>query len=533
MSDRKRCFAGARVVDGTGAPWYRGSVVVEDGAIAAVHREPEPDVAADETIDVDGAVLAPGFVDSHSHSDLQLLAEPTLAAKTRQGVTTEVVGQDGFSMAPMHREGGAAEWTDHLTALAGDVDVDWTWGGVGDYLDAIEATGVAPNVATLVGHGTARYDVLGMSDRAPDDAELERMAELVRAGLDDGAVGFSTGLVYAPQVNADTAEVRRLAEAAAPFGRPFVAHIRSEGRFVWEALDEFVDVGAAADVPIHLSHYKVSGRDQQGKAERANHLLEAARERGVDVTAEQYPYTAANTMLSTVLPPWVHAGGPEETRERLADPDARERMVADVRDWRIEGWENPGARTGWENLDVVQVSSEAFGPHEGESVAEIAAARGTTPVETVCDVLLADGFGVTMILHSMAERDVREILTNERVAVASDGIFGAHPHPRLFGTFPRVLGHYVREANLLSLEAAVRKMTSLPARVFGLDRKGLVRPGMDADLVVFDPAAVASRATFDEPRRHPVGIEHVVVDGEFVVRDGEPTGATPGRAIRA
>jgi N-acyl-D-amino-acid deacylase len=522
----------ARVLDGTGAPWFRGSVAISEGTIAAVTRRRDDLPAAEMVVNADGAVVCPGFVDAHSHSDLELFLDPSLEPKVRQGITTEILGQDGFSMAPIYRESGPAEWKQHLAALAGDADVEWSWGGVDDYFDAVEASGVAPNVGTLVGHGTVRFEVLGMSDRAPDNDELGRMAALVTESLEKGALGFSTGLVYPPQVNAPTHEVQTLAAQLEPFGYPFVAHIRSEGRRIWDALDEFIDVGADEEVPVHLSHYKVSGRDQQGKAGRANALIEAARERGVDITAEQYPYTAGNTMLSSVLPPWVHAKGPAAMRDRLDDPAVRERIATEIAEWRLGDWENPAARTGWENIVITNLSSrnEAV---EGRSVADLAEERDVGPVDVVCDLLIDEGLGVSMLLHSMSEADVREIMANDHVAVATDGIFGGRPHPRVYGTYPRVLGYYVREENHLHLAEAVRKMTSLPARVMGLETKGLVRAGMDADLVVFDPLAVGSPADFDAPVQFPRGIRHVLVDGEFVVRDEETTGATPGAVLRA
>lgn len=523
----------ARVVDGTGAPWFRGSVAVADGRIEAVDRGRTEDVSASETVDLDGSVLAPGFVDLHVHSDLRLFEEPTLPAKVRQGVTTEVLGQDGFSMAPTYREGGAAEWEEHLAPLNGVTEREWSWGSTSEYLDAIEEAGTAQHFGTLVGHGTVRFEVLGLSDRAPDEEELEAMADLVTEALEDGALGFSTGLVYPPQVNADTREVRTLAARLGPYGRPFVAHIRSEGRRIWEALDEFADVGAEAGVPVHLSHYKLSGHAQHGKASRANAFIETCRDRGIDFTAEQYPYTAGNTTLSSVLPPWVHAGSREETMARLRDGEARERMKRDIEGWRIEGWNNNAGAVGWENVEVTGVDEGPNKPYEGMCVDEIADERGVHPVDAVCDLLVAEKMGVNMFIHAMSEADVRAIMANERVTVASDGLFGGRPHPRVYGTFPRVLGTYVREENLLTLEEAVRKMTSLPARIVGLESKGLVREGMDADLTVFDPLVVGSDADYDDPARYPRGIEHVLVGGEFVVREGSVTGRTPGTALRA
>jgi N-acyl-D-amino-acid deacylase len=523
----------ARIVDGTGAPWFRGAVAIEDGRIRSVERGRTRGRSASEVVDLGGSVLAPGFVDLHVHSDLRLFEEPTLPPKTRQGVTTEVLGQDGFSMAPIYRDGGAREWEEHLSALNGVTEREWSWGSLAEYLDAIDEAGTAQNFGTLVGHGTVRYDVLGLSDRSPEDDELEAMADLVTEALDDGALGFSTGLVYSPQVNADTAEVRTLAARLEPYGRPFVAHIRSEARGIWDALDEFADVGAQAGVPVHLSHYKLSGHEQQGKADRSNAYIEMSRDRGVDFTAEQYPYTAGNTVLSAVLPPWVHAGDRAETMARLGDEDDRERMKRDIEEWRVEGWNNTAASIGWENVEVTDVEEGPNKAYEGMRVAAIAEERDVHPVDAVCDLLLEEELSVNMFVHAMREDDVRRIMANERVAVASDGLFGGRPHPRVYGTFPRVLGTYVREENLLTLEEAVRKMTSLPARIVGLESKGVVREGMDADLTVFDPVAVGSDAGYEEPVQYPRGIEHVLVDGTFVVRDGTLTGRTPGSAIRA
>jgi N-acyl-D-amino-acid deacylase len=521
----------ARIVDGTGSPWFRGAVGVTDGEVTRVSRR-EGSIDAERTVDADGDVLAPGFVDTHSHSDLQLFEDPSLEPKLRQGITTEVLGQDGFSMAPLHREGAAEEWAKQLSALAGRVDVDWTWGSLGEYFDAVEENGVGPNVAACVGHGTVRFEVLGMDSRAPDEADLAEMGDLVTSALDDGACALSTGLIYTPCTYANTDELLALTERLAPYGRPFVAHIRSEGRWLWEALDEFVDIGAESGVPVHLSHFKVSGTEQHGKVDRAIAAIENAVERGVEFTVEAYPYTAGSTMLSAVLPPWVHADGPDRTLEHLRDESTRERIARDITEWRIDGWENIGATAGFDNVVVAGVNSEENEAVEGRTIAEIATDRDSEPLATVFDLLVEEELGVSMVLHSMDEADVSEILAYDRVNICTDGLFGGKPHPRVFATYPRVLETYVRERNLLTLEDAVRKMTALPARAMGLTSKGVLRPGMDADLVVFDPQRVGTRATFERPRRYPTGIETVVVDGTVAVADGEPTGATPGRAVR-
>jgi N-acyl-D-amino-acid deacylase len=526
-------FENAQIVDGTGSPWFRGSVAVQDGEIADVSRRSDHGFDAVETIDVGGDVVCPGFIDTHPHSDLELFNDPTLEPKIRQGITTEVMGQDGYSMAPVPGD-GIDPWQQQIRGLDGELEDEWTWMDVAGYLDAVEENGCATNVATLVGHGNVRYHVLGMDERTPTEDELTEMGDLVTEALDQGAVGLSTGLVYFPHMHADTHEVEALAERLAPYGRPFVAHIRSQGRWIWEALDEFIDVGADVDVPIHLSHFVMMGAEQHGKASRGLGIIESARERGIDMTVDQHPYTAGSTMLLNAIPPWAKSGGSERILERLEDPDARERIRRDIEEWRIDGWENVGDLCGWDNIYVADLGTEENAHLQGRSIAEGARKRGEHPIAFVCDLLVEEELKVNVTFRNFyRESDVREILAHEFVNVITDGVFGESPHPRLYGTYPRVLGKYVREENLLSVEDAVRKMTALPARAMGLQDKGIVRPGMDADLVVFDPDVVEARATYERPRQFPRGIRHVVVNGEFVVRDESVTGECPGEAIRS
>jgi N-acyl-D-amino-acid deacylase len=509
-----------RIVDGTGAPWFEGAVAIEDDHIAAVHREEAVTRDAQETVDLDGLALAPGFIDLHSHSDLRLFADPELPPKTRQGVTTELLGQDGFSMAPMYPEGGPEEWEDHLSGLDGRPEREWTWGSVTEYFDAIEESGVASNVATLVGHGTVRYNVMGMEDRAPSEAELEEMADLVTEALEMGAVGFSTGLDYMPQVVCDTHELQTLAGRLSEYGRPFVAHIRNQSDDIWNALDEFVDIGKEEDIPLHLSHFKLMHRPQHGQADRAIGFLESARDRGVDITADQYPYTAGSTMLAADLPSWARSEGPETTIDHLKNnrEPIREHLEREISDW--------------ENIVITSVASEANERLVGMNMEDIAEELISDPAVAVMNLLVEEELEVERVYHFAAESDVREILEYERAAVATDALLGGEPHPRTYGTYPRVLGHYARDENLFSVEEAVRMMTSLPARIAGLHDKGVIGPGMDADLVAFDPHHVYDPATYDNPRQFPDGMPHVIVNGEFIVRDGESTGATPGEAIR-
>lgn len=513
-------LTGARIVDGTGSPWFRGWVDITGERIEQVGRGTPPNDGV-ETVDLSGAVLAPGFVDTHTHSDLQLFNDPGLAPKVRQGITTEILGQDGFSAAPMAGDG--TEWETHLSGLNGRMDRPWSWESMADYLDAAAANGIGPNVASLVGHGTVRYTVLGMDDREPDEDELAAMADLVTAALEDGAIGFSTGLIYPPQVQATTTEVQTLASRLRPYGRPFVAHIRNETDDIWNALEEFVRIGHQEGVPLHLSHFKLALAAQHGKAGRAIGVIEAARERGVDITADQYPYTAGSTTLDELLPHWAFADGPAGTLQLLRDDRERSRL----RDHLEERPEK------WTDIVVSGVASAENEHLEGKSIAAIADHRDVSPPIAVMDLLLEEELEVSKITHMLDEADVREILQCERVCIATDGLFGGKPHPRTYGTYPRVLGRYVREQNLLSLEAAVRMMTALPARAMGLTDRGLVRPGAKADITVFDPDTVAATATYEKPAQYPEGVEHVLVNGSFVVRDGAMTGALPGTAIRA
>lgn len=510
-----------RIADGTGAPWFRGSIGICDGQIESVIKRETAELEAAETVNVNGLVVSPGFIDLHSHSDLRLFAESELFAKTMQGVTTEILGQDGFSMAPMYQKDGVKEWEDHLSGINGRPEQEWSWEGVSEYLDAIETAEVAPNVGTLVGHGTVRYNIIGMDVRSPTDAELQEMADLVTEALEDGAVGFSTGLDYVPQLKASTYELQTLASRLSEYNRPFVAHIRNQSRDIWKALDEFVDIGQDEDIPLHLSHFKLMHAPQHGQAERAIGLIETARNRGVDITADQYPYTAGSTMLAADLPPWARVDGPQDTIDHLRNnrPEIEDYLENEVKDWS--------------KIVITSVASEANQRYIGESIDAIAEDRAASPAETTVDLLIENRLEVGRICYFAAEEDVKQILKHERTAVATDALLGGEPHPRTYGTYPRVLGKYARNQNLFSFEEAIRMMTSLPARIIGLNNKGLIRPGMDADLVAFDPHTVGSPATYDDPRQFPDGMPHVLINGEFVVRNHKHTKRTPGTVIRS
>ncbi len=521
-----------RIVDGSGSPWFRGSVAIEDGRIEQIDRGRNSVITADKTCVVDDMVIAPGFIDSHSKSDAEPFRDGLLEPKIRQGITTEIVGHDGYSMAPFYRQDEFEEWSSILGGLKRGIDDDqWTWGSVGEYLEALDSLQLGPNIGTLVGHGTVRFSAMGGGDGTPTNEELESMRNLVADSIDEGALGVSTGLVYTPQVHATAEELRVLTQPLAAAGLPFVSHVRSQGRGIWDAIDELYRIGASHDIQVVHTHIQLSGSRQHGKADRVLTLMDNARECGVEVSANQHPYRAGSTKLSALLPPRLLAYTIQGLESKLRDTKVREQISHDINSWRLNDWENLAGLTGWDDVVVSSVSTSANRDLQGKSIAELAARRGEEPIDVVCDLLLEESFEVEVLLHKLHEDDIATFFADPRISICTDGLFGDHPHPRTYGTYPRIFEEFVRERNLLSLEEAVRKMTSLPAQTYGLENRGLIKEGFVADLVVFDPDTIRARATYDNPKQYPVGIEHVFVNGDQVIADGEPTDTRPGSVI--
>jgi N-acyl-D-amino-acid deacylase len=522
---------GARIVDGSGTPAVTGDVAVVDGLIREVGRLGRP--AARRVVAADGAVLAPGFIDLHTHSDFTLPRFPRAPAMTRQGVTTQVLGNCGFSPFPV-----AEPTAELLRAYTGFLDggLDWDWRTLDEYATRLAALPLAGNVALLVGHGSVRIAVMGFADRTPADAELATMRDLVAQAMRQGAFGLSSGLIYAPGSFAATAELATLAEVAAGFGGFYASHLRNEAAGLLDAMGEAIEVGRRAGAAVQLSHHKAMGRANWGKVRDSLALLERANA-AHDVLADQYPYTAGSTTLLALLPGWALAGGVAALRSRLADPAARERIVDDLT--RRERGE---LRSDEEQLDPagVVIAGVPPGPLEryrGRSLADSARAEGIGTSQVVLRLVQGAPGGVPIVWHGMDEADVRTVLAHPLVAVASDGWtvdpgLGGVPHPRSYGTFARVLGRYVREQRVLPLEAAVRKMTGLPARRLGLAERGMIAPGMVADLVVFDPDRVLDRATYTQPHTFCEGVSHVAVNGRLVIDDGQDTTVAAGQVLR-
>lgn len=509
------------VVDGTGNPWFKAEIGILDEHIESIGNLRDSD--AEKRIDATGLIVAPGFIDIHTHSDFPVLIDPRVESKVRQGVTTEVIGNCGTSAAPMNSDVKAYRARFMGAQFAGGLD----WKSMDDYLNVLDNRGASFNVVPLVGHGTVRQNVMGFEMRAPTLSELRAMTRLVEEAMEEGAWGISTGLIYPPSCYAKTDEIVELAKVLPKYGGIYFSHIRGEGDTLLDAVKEAIEVGERAEAPVEIAHFKATGRRNWGRTEQSLRLVEEARSRGVDVTFDQYPYIASSTGLTAELPEWSLEGGASKLLERLRSPEERRRIaespVIEERDWN----------------NIVIASSKNHPQHEGKSVSEIARLEKKDPFDMVFDLLLAEEGQVNVVIFEMNEEDVRRVMRSPYMMVGSDsravaplGILGTgKPHPRYYGTFPRVIGHYVREG-VITLQEAIRKMTSLPAQRLGLKDRGLLKEGFKADITVFDPNKVKDEATFTDPHRFPSGIPYVIVNGTLVVDKSEHTGALPGKTLR-
>jgi N-acyl-D-amino-acid deacylase len=519
---------GATIHDGTGSPGRRADLGIQGDRIAEIGEG----LSGRRTIDAGGLVAAPGFIDTHSHSDLRVLEQPTLDAKLRQGITLELFGQDGISIAPVKAE-QVANRRRQLAGLLTDPQVSWEWRSVQDYLAEVERARPAVDVAYLVPHGAVREWVMGLENRPATDAELRQMQAVLRTSLQEGAYGVSTGLIYPPCCYCDTRELVALGEVAASRRTPIVVHMRSESDRILEAMDEMFDVGHRSGAHIHISHFKIAGQNNWPKLAQVIERAEAASRKGVKVTADQYPYIAGSTMMGAILPPWVHAGGSEEALKRLASPAERARMRAEMLDPSEVAWDNFWKWSGPEGIIIADIPSGRRPELAGLTVAQAAARAGQDPVEFALDLLVSERMGVAMVSFSQSEDVVERLMQLPYVNACTDGLLGGRPHPRSFGTYPRILGRYVRDRRALPLEAAVRKLSGLAADTFRFEDHGYLKPGKRANVVLFDPAQVKDTATFEDPCRFPEGVPYVIVGGQVAVDQGRVTGDRGGKVLRA
>ena len=519
------------VIDGTGSPWYAADVGIRAGKIAAIGRL--TDAPAKRTIDARGMVVAPGFIDMLGQSEMTILVNPHLPSKIYQGITTEVTGE-GSSIAPLN---DAILKADHVTWE--HYGVQPTWRTFRDYFARLRKQGMGINLASYVGATQVRRMVLGDDDRAPNAAELERMKALVRDAMREGAVGLSTSLQYAPAPYAKTEELIALAAEAAKLGGTYASHIRDEGDAIIPALDEAFRIGREANIPVEIWHLKAAGKSNWGRMPEIVAHIEAARKSGLDVAADTYAYPAAFNTFSAVIPPWAHDGGDKKLIERLKDPAMRARIRKEMETPSSE-WNNEWQQVkGPESFILSAVQNPKLMPLQGKSIAEIAKLWNKDPIDTVFDILIEDEAFTMVGMFIMDEPDVALALRQPWVSIcndsqgsALDGVLGKeHPHPRAFGTFPRILRKYVREEKVLTLEDAIRKFTSLPAQRMRFADRGVLKAGMWADVVVFDPETVRDVATFDQPNQLSEGMRFVLVNGVPVIEEGKMTNALPGKVL--
>jgi len=517
------------VVDGIGRPTFKADVGVAEGRIAVVSEDVEQETA--QTIEAQGLHVAPGFIDPHTHSDRTLPVDPRAESKTRQGVTTEVIGNCGSSPAPLL--GASIEEVRGKLNLFG---LDVTWGSMGEYLECLRNLGTAVNVVPLVGHNTVRGSVLGYGDLQPTPDQQAEMERLVAEAMEQGARGLSTGLYYPPGYYARTDEVIGLARVAARYGGIYASHIRSESDGLLEAVAEAIKIGESAEIDVEIAHLKVGGYRNWESVDRLVTMLDDAQVQGVRLGCDQYPYIACSTWLTAILPYWAQAGGAKTVADRLSDSEMRVRLRRDWKENRVE-WDSRSSVRDW--TDILVSDCQARPEVLGKSIAEIAEAEGKDPLETVFELIVISEGRVNGLWFTQLEDNVRTLMRHPLVVVGSDGLsLSPHgvlgqckSHPRSYGTFPRVLGHYVREEQVLSLEEAVKKITSVTAERFGLADRGVIREGAWADLVLFDAETVVDKATYTAPHQYPVGIPYVIVNGEIVIDQADHTGALPGRIL--
>lgn len=511
-------FEDCRVIDGTGNPWYKADVGVIGDKIAAIGALKSAE--ARRRVPAAGKVLCPGFIDVHNHSDVMILADPAHEAKVRQGVTTELLGGDGLSVVPMRPE-KRPEWQRLWAGLNGLHPTAWDASTVAEYLDKFE--GKTPvNVAYLVPHGNLRYLVLGMEDREATVSEIQQMQSLLDQGLEEGAFGFSTGLSYVPAFWSASEEVRALCEVMAQYGGVHATHLRSYGPDMQAAVEEVLNAARETGTAVQLIHYQMT-RGNQGRGSEFLEMINQARADGIDATIDSYPYTAGSTVLHALIPQWLAAGGTQEMETRLRDPEVRRRLAVEL---------ESGAYS-WDSYVFAGLKTEHGKSLEGKNIAQAASESGKNVTDFVCALLLQEDFDVSCVVQADNEADIQVIMRSPyHMAITDALLLGSKVNPRSYGTYPRYLGHYVRELKNLTLEDVVRKMTYFPAQRFGFQDRGLVRAGMAADLVLFDPETVGDTATWENPRSFPNGIEMVMVNGRFVVDDGKRSEELPGKALR-
>ena len=530
--DHDLILRGGTIYDGSGGEPYVGDVAIDGDTIAALGEL--SDMTSVAEIDVQGLAVAPGFINMMSWANESLIEDGKSQSDIRQGVTLEIMGE-GSSMGPLN-DAMKAE----MISLQSDIKYDVSWTSLHEYITHLEERGISPNVASFLGAATPRKYVIGHENRPPTPEELDQMRQIVRTAMEEGALGVASSLMYPPGLFADTSELVELSKVAAEYNGMYISHMRDEGAQMIEAIEELLTIAREANIRAEIYHLKSSGQPNWHLFDEAVAMVEDARAEGLEITADVYTYPAGATGLNVTIPPWVQEGGFEASLDRMSDPATRARIIEEMRTPSDE-WENMWLMSGTpENILMVGFKNPDLKYLTGKTVAEVAAMRETSPEETIMDLIVEDGSRIGTVYFTQSDDIVRKAVSlpwvsfnSDEASLAPEGLFlESNPHPRAYGSFARVLGKYVRDENVLTLQEAIRKLAALPAQTMRIDRRGELQQGFYADVVVFDPETIQDHATFVEPHQYATGMVHVFVNGEQVLKEGEHTGATPGRAIR-
>jgi N-acyl-D-amino-acid deacylase len=535
-----------KVVDGLGNPWYHADVGIDGEKIAHIGRIETK--GSEKTIDGKNMMLAPGFIDMHSHSEMIFLSEKQpklLEGRIRQGITTEIMGNCGISVSPV-----TDEVKPIMEASVGWMTPDkipWEWNTMGEFLGLVEKKGVLVNLGTLTGHGAIRARVKGFSGGVSSSEEIRKMQDFLKETFEQGSFGLSCGLIYAPGMFADTNELTELGRVVADYDRLFTSHIRGSSETDVDAEKEVISIGEKAGCRVHRSHYEAFGKENWHKIEITLKIDEEARKRGVDMTFDMFPYTAAMTMMIAIYPPWALDGGWPEFLKRVEDPEIRKKIENDIENvvptwptWRPGSWPHNLVKAGgWENIYIGYIPSEKNKAYEGLNLVELGEKVGTSPFDAITDLMIEEGGAISQLIFGVSgdrntDEPLRAIIKHPLGGYATDAvdIGRGKPHPAAYGTYPKILGHYVRELKLLTLEDAIRRMTSFPANRLGLKGRGIIAEGFFADLVIFDPDRIIDRATYENPRQFSEGIHYVIVNGQVLLEEGKLKGNRPGKVLR-
>ncbi|MFQ4727156.1 N-acyl-D-amino-acid deacylase family protein [Clostridioides difficile] len=517
------------IVDGNKTPAYEGDILIENEKILKISQDLNEE--ADKVIDAKGRVICPGFIDTHSHSDLVILVNPYNEVKIRQGITTEVLGQDGISMAPLPQE-HISSWRKNLAGLDGESDeIDWKYETTENYLKMMDYNGVGLNETYLVPHGNVRMEAMGLEDRPATKEEIQKMCEITERELKAGAIGLSTGLIYIPCAYSLTEEIIEMCKVVAKYDGVFVVHQRSEADTILTSMEEIIEIGKQSGVKVHFSHFKVCGKANWKYIPQVIELLEKAEKEGIRVSFDQYPYVAGSTMLGVVLPPWAHSGGTDKLIERLSDENERAKMKKDIANG-IEGWDNFIEFAGIDQIFVTSVKTEKNKDTIGKSLLEIGKMRGKDPLDATFDLLKEEENAVGMVDFYGLEEHIIGFMKRDEQNVCTDGLLAGKPHPRAYGSFPKILGRYVRELNVLTIEEAVYKMTKKAATSFSIKDRGELKEGYFADIVIFDKDTVSGCDDFINSMQYPTGIDYVIINGNCVVEEGKYNKIKAGKVLK-